>query len=151
MGSNVPTLVQGELKMAQYVKKLFDGDRKAIFSFTAKIASTTAETYKVDASALNARADGTACTYVNINKMWWSSSVTAPAKTLLVEWDNSGTNPVAWSCNHADDADFSSIGTLQNTKATNYSGDVLINFSSVTNDDTASIVIEFIKEYDAIS
>ena len=83
--------------------------------------------------------------------MWWSSSVTAPAKTLLVEWDNSGTNPVAWSCNHADDVDFSSIGTLQNTKATNYSGDVLINFSSVTNDDTASIVIEFIKEYDAIS
>ena len=137
--------------MAQYVKKLFDGDRKAIFSFTAKIASTTAETYKVDASNLNARADGTACTYVNINRMWWSSSVTAPAKTLLVEWDNSGTNPVAWSCNHADDADFSSIGTLQNTKATNYSGDVLINFSSVTNDDTASIVIEFIKEYDAIS
>ena len=137
--------------MAQYVKKLFDGDRKAIFSFTAKIASTTAETYKVDASALNARADGTACTYVYINKMWWSSSVTAPAKTLLVEWDNSGTNPVAWSCNHADDVDFSSIGTLQNTKATNYSGDVLINFSSVTNDDTASIVIEFIKEYDAIS
>ncbi len=137
--------------MAQYVKKLFDGDRKAIFSFTAKIASTTAETYKVDASALNARADGTACTYVNINKMWWSSSVTAPAKTLLVEWDNSGTNPVAWSCNHAQDVDFSSIGTLQNTKATNYSGDVLINFSSVTNDDTASIVIEFIKEYDAIS
>ena len=83
--------------------------------------------------------------------MWWSSSVTAPAKTLLVEWSNSGTNPVAWSCNHADDVDFSSIGTLQNTKATNYDGDVLINFSSVTNDDTASIVIEFIKEYDAIS
>mgnify|MGYP003124176639 FL=1 len=151
MGSNGPTLVQGELKMAQYVKKLFDGDRKAIFSFTAKIASTTAETYKVDASALNARADGTACTYVNINRMWWSSSVTAPAKPLIIEWDNSGTNPVAWSCNHAQDVDFSSIGTLQNTKATNYSGDVLINFSSVTNDDTASIVIEFIKEYDAIS
>ncbi len=151
MGSNGPTLLQGELKMAQYVKKLFDGDRKAIFSFTAKIASTTAETYKVDASALNARADGTACTYVNINRMWWSSSVTAPAKPLIIEWDNSGTNPVAWSCNHAQDVDFSSIGTLQNTKATNYSGDVLINFSSVTNDDTASIVIEFIKEYDAIS
>ena len=151
MGSNVPILLQGELKMAQYVKKLFDGDRKAIFSFTAKIASTTAETYKVDASALNARADGTACTYVNINRMRWSSSVTAPAKPLIIEWDNSGTNPVAWSCNHAQDVDFSSIGTLQNTKATNYSGDVLINFSSVTNDDTASIVIEFIKEYDAIS
>jgi|TARA_R100000084_G_C4582382_1_gene114428 hypothetical protein len=151
MGSNVPILLQGELKMAQYVKKLFDGDRKAIFSFTAKIASTTAETYKVDASNLNARNDGTACTYVNINKMWWSVNNTAVTKPLLIEWDNSGTNPIAWSCNYADDMDFSSIGTLQNTKATNYSGDVMINFSSVTNDDTASIVIEFIKEYDAIS
>ena len=137
--------------MTQYVKKLFDGDRKAIFSFTAKIASTTAETYKVDASTLNARNDGTSCTYVNINKMWWSVNNTAVTKPLLIEWDNSGTNPIAWSCNYADDMDFSSIGTLQNTKATNYSGDVLINFSSVTNDDTASIVIEFIKEYDAIS
>jgi len=47
--------------------------------------------------------------------------------------------------------DFGSIGTLQNTKATNYSGDVNINFSSVTNGDSAAIVIEFIKEYDAIS
>ena len=70
MGSNGPTLVQGELKMAQYTKKLFDGDRKAIFSFTAKIAATTAETFNVDASALNARNDGTACSFININKLW---------------------------------------------------------------------------------
>ena len=54
--------------MAQYVKKLFDGDKKAIFSFTAKIASTTAETFNVDASALNVRNDGTACTFININR-----------------------------------------------------------------------------------
>jgi hypothetical protein len=118
--------------MAQYVKKLFDGDKKAIFSFTAKIASTTAETFNVDASGLNARNDGTACTFININKLWWV---------------NSGTNPSAWSCNFADDMDFSTIGGLQNTKAANYTGDVLINFSSVTNDDTASLVVEFIKEY----
>ena len=137
--------------MAQYTKKLFDGDRKAIYSFTATIASTTAETFKVDASALNARADGTACTYININRIWWSSSVSSPTKPLLVEWDNSGTNPVAWVCDTSDDMDFGSIGTLQNTKATNYSVDVNINFSSVTNGDSAAIVIEFIKEYDAIS
>jgi hypothetical protein len=47
--------------------------------------------------------------------------------------------------------DFSTIGGLQNTKATNYTGDVLINFSSVTNDDTASLVVEFLKEYSSIS
>ena len=137
--------------MAQYVKKLFDGDRKAVFSFTAKIASTTAETYNVDASALNARNDGTACTYVDINKMWWSVNNTAVTKPLLLEWVNSGTNPIAWSCNYAEDQDFSSVGGLLNTKASNYTGDVLINFSSVTDNDTASITVEFLKRYSSIS
>ena len=151
MGCNDPTLLQGELKMVQYVKKLFDGDRKAVFSFTAKIASTTAETYNVDASGLNARNDGTACTYVDINKMWWSVNNTAVTKPLLLEWVNSGTNPIAWSCNYAEDQDFSSVGGLLNTKASNYTGDVLINFSSVTNDDTASITVEFLKRYSSIS
>tara|TARA_R100001594_G_scaffold16161_2_gene33528 strand:+ start:252 stop:665 length:414 start_codon:yes stop_codon:yes gene_type:complete len=137
--------------MVQYVKKLFDGDRKAVFSFTAKIASTTAETYNVDASALNARNDGTACTYVDINKMWWSVNNTAVTKPLLLEWVNSGTNPIAWSCNYAEDQDFSSVGGLLNTKASNYTGDVLINFSSVTDNDTASITVEFLKRYSSIS
>ena len=137
--------------MAQYVKKLFDGDRKAVFSFTALIASTTAETYNVDASGLNARNDGTSCTYVDINRVWWSVNNTAVTKPLLLEWVNSGTNPIAWSCNYAEDQDFSSIGGLLNTKASNYTGDVLINFSSITNDDTASITIEFLKRYSSIS
>ena len=137
--------------MVQYVKKLFDGDRKAVFSFTAKIASTTAETYNVDASGLNARNDGTACTYVDINKMWWSVNNTAVTKPLLLEWVNSGTNPIAWSCNYAEDQDFSSVGGLLNTKASNYTGDVLINFSSVTDNDTASITVEFLKRYSSIS
>ena len=137
--------------MAQYVKKLFDGDRKAVFSFTALIASTTAETYNVDASGLNARNDGTSCTYVDINRMWWSVNNTAVTKPLLLEWVNSGTNPIAWSCNYAEDQDFSSIGGLLNTQASNYTGDVLINFSSVTDDDTASITIEFLKRYSSIS
>tara|TARA_Y100000310_G_scaffold310352_1_gene355479 strand:+ start:40 stop:453 length:414 start_codon:yes stop_codon:yes gene_type:complete len=137
--------------MAQYVKKLFDGDRKAVFSFTAKIASTTAETYNVDASGLNARNDGTSCTYVDINRVWWSVNNTAVTKPLLLEWVNSGTNPIAWSCNYAEDQDFSSIGGLLNTQASNYTGDVLINFSSVTDDDTASITIEFLKRYSSIS
>jgi len=136
--------------MAQYTKKLFDGDKKAIFSFTAKIASTTAETFNVDASGLNARNDGTACSFININKLWWSVNNSATTKPLLLEWVNSGTNPIAWSCNFADDMDFSTIGGLQNTKAANYTGDVLINFSSVTNDDTASLVVEFLKEYTPI-
>ena len=137
--------------MAQYVKKLFDGDRKAVFSFTAKIASTTAETYNVDASGLNARNDGTSCTYVDINRVWWSVNNTAVTKPLLLEWVNSGTNPIAWSCNYAEDQDFSSIGGLLNTQASNYTGDVLINFSSVTDNDTASITIEFLKRYSSIS
>ena len=131
---------------------ILDGPKTAVMKFT-NISDGTGESAvtKVDVSALTSGINGQACYGININRIWWSSSVSSPTKPLLVEWDNSGTNPVAWVCDTSDDMDFGSIGTLQNTKATNYSGDVNINFSSVTNGDSAAIVIEFIKEYDAIS
>ena len=48
--------------MVQVVKKLFDGNRKAVFSFNATIASTTAESYTVNASDLDANiVSGASC------------------------------------------------------------------------------------------
>jgi hypothetical protein len=138
--------------MAEYALKMFDGDKKAIYSYTALIASTTAETYNVDASGLNARqSDGASCTYLNINKVWWSINHSAVTKPLTLEWVNSSTNPIGLALTGNGFHDFSSIGGLQNTKAANYTGDVLINFASVTNSDTCSVVIEFLKQYDSIS
>ena len=54
--------------MVQVVKKLFDGNRKAVFSFNATIASTTAESYTVNASDLNSNVtSGATCASVDIN------------------------------------------------------------------------------------
>jgi len=146
VGCNDPTLLQGELKMVQVVKKLFDGDRKAVFSFNATIASTTAESYTVNASDLDANNAGATCASVDINKVWWSVNNTAVTKPLKLLWDAT-TDELALTCNYSDSQDFSSIGALRNTQASGYSGDVIINFSSVTNDDTATCVIEFLKRY----
>ena len=146
MGCNDPTLLQGELKMVQVVKKLFDGDRKAVFSFNATIAGTTAESYTVNASDLNANNAGATCALVDINKVWWSVNNTSVLKPLKLLWDAS-TDELALTCNYSDSQDYSSIGGLLNTQATGYSGDTIINFSSVTNDDTATCVIEFLKRY----
>ena len=132
--------------MVQVVKKLFDGDRKAVFSFNATIASTTAESYTVNASDLDANNAGAACASVDINKVWWSVNNTAVTKPLKLLWDAT-TDELALTCNYSDSQDFSSIGALRNTQASGYSGDVIINFSSVTNNDTATCVIEFLKRY----
>tara|TARA_R100001143_G_scaffold25937_1_gene26248 strand:- start:40 stop:441 length:402 start_codon:yes stop_codon:yes gene_type:complete len=133
--------------MVQVVKKLFDGNRKAVFSFNATIASTTAESYTVNASDLDANmASGAACASVDINKVWWSVNNTSVLKPLKLFWDAT-TDELALTCNYSSSHDYSSIGGLRNTQASGYTGDVLITFESVTNDDTATCVIELLKRY----
>ena len=133
--------------MTQVVKKLFDGNRKAVFSFNATIASTTAESYTVNASDLNANTtSGATCASVDVNQVWWSVNNTAVTKPLKLLWDAS-TDELALTCNYSASHDYSSIGGLRNTQASGYSGDVIINFSSITNDDTATCVLELLKRY----
>ena len=107
MGCNDPTLLQGELKMVQVVKKLFDGNRKAVFSFNATIASTTAESYTVNASDLDANNAGATCASVDINKVWWSVNNTAVTKPRKILWDAT-TDELALTCNYSDSHDYSS-------------------------------------------
>ena len=133
--------------MVQVVKKLFDGNRKAVFSFNATIASTTAESYTVNASDLDANiTSGAACASVDINKVWWSVNNTSVLKPLKLFWDAT-TDELALTCNYSSSHDYSSIGGLRNTQASGYTGDVLITFESVTNSDTATCVIELLKRY----
>ena len=133
--------------MVQVVKKLFDGNRKAVFSFNATIASTTAESYTVNASDLDANmVSGAACASVDINQVWWSVNNTSVLKPLKLFWDAT-TDELALTCNYSSSHDYSSIGGLRNTQASGYTGDVLITFESVTNSDTATCVIELLKRY----
>ena len=144
--------------MSQVITKQFDVNIKAIFTMNFKIASTTAETYTIVPSDLNnskgwatgATANsGDVCTNLTINKVWWSVNNSAVTKPLLVEW-KATSNSQAITCNYADSKDFSAIGGLLNplTPGTGgATGGLDIKFLSVTDDDTATLVLELLKIY----
>ena len=135
--------------MTQVVTKQFDGTRKSIFTINFKIAATTAETFTIVPANLNNSNSGDVCTNLTINKLWWSVNNTAVTKPLLVEW-KATSNSQAITCNYADSKDFSAIGGLTNplTPGTGgATGGLDIKFLSVTDDDTATLVLELLKIY----
>jgi hypothetical protein len=132
--------------MSQVINKQFDGDRKAIFVMNFKIASTTAESYEIVCANLNTNIAGAACTSLVINKVWWSVNNTAVTKPLSIYWEASADD-LAITCNYADSKDFSAIGGLLNPESSGYSGDIKVEFESVTDDDTATLVLELLKSY----
>ena len=135
--------------MSQVITKQFDGTRKAIFTMNFKIASTTAETYTIVPSDLNnskgwatgATANsGDVCTNLTINKVWWSVNNSAVTKPLLVEW-KATSNSQAITCNYGGLLNPLTPGTGGAT------GGLDIKFLSVTDDDTATLVLELLKIY----
>jgi len=132
--------------MSQVINKQFDGDRKAIFVMNFKIASTTAESYEIVCANLNTNIAGTACSSLVINKIWWSVNNTAVTKPLSLYWEASADD-LAITCNYADSKDFSSLGGLLNPESSGFSGDIKVEFESVTDDDTATLVLELLKNY----
>ena len=132
--------------MTQVINKQFDGGRKAIFVMNFKIASTTAESYEIVCANLNNNTAGDACTSLAINKVWWSVNNTAVTKPLSLYWEASADD-LAITCNYADSKDFSSLGGLLNPESASYSGDIKVEFESVTDDDTATLVLELLKNY----
>ena len=67
---------------------------------------------------------------------------------LKIDW-KATTNKLALTCNYADSKDFSTIGGLLNSTIGDggSTGGVEVKFTSVTNDDTASLVLELLKSY----
>ncbi|MDP6586539.1 MAG: hypothetical protein QF535_17930 [Anaerolineales bacterium] len=134
--------------MTEQANIQFDGERKAIVSYTATIASTTAENYTFAVSAFNASGlNGKAVTRLDINRVWFNVSATAPAAAMTIEWNTSGTNELALTGVYSGEYDFTSIGGLVNPEPTDWDGGIKILFNSVTNSDTCSIVLELLKRY----
>ena len=127
----------------------FDGERKAIVTYTATIASTTAEDYTFAKTAFAASTtNGKAVTRLDINRVWFNISATAPAKAMTIEWDSSGANELALTAIYSGDYDFSSVGGLINSKPSGWNGGIKVLFNSVTNDDTCLVMLELLKRYD---
>ena len=131
--------------MSKVTVTQFDGDRKAIIYCNFRIASSTAETFVINVANLVKNKNGDACTSLAINKAWWSVNNTAVTKTLELVW--AGSNDLALACNFAEDQDWSSIGGLKNPKSGGHNGNIEVKFTSQTNGDTATIVLELLKNY----
>ena len=97
----------------------------------------------MNASTLN----GESCAHVSLNKIWYSVSVTAKVDSLGLSWDNSGTDPIFLTLEGDGHFDYSSIGGIQNNKATNFTGDVNATLPACTSGDSASVTCEWLLNY----
>ena len=129
---------------------LSDGDRIAIVKLT-NISDGTGESSveKVDVASLTSAADGTACSRVHIEQIWYDIG----GMRVALEW-NASSNVVAAVLGGSAAAgnvnghmDFRSFGGLKNTEASGANGDIDLTTHGHTNHDHYTIVMQLRKSY----
>ena len=126
---------------------VFDGSKKLITHYNVVSDNSGSTTKIVDVSALAKSPAGKSCLTVRLNKVSFNVSVTAPVDAIRMLWD-ADTDVVFQTLNGEMEYDYSSFGGLKNTEATNFTGDVNVVLPACTNGDSATIVCEWIKEYE---
>ena len=124
------------------------GSKHAIVKFTnISDGSGEASVKKIDVSALSAGRDGTACSKVDIEKIWYDTggirvdiewAATTNVKSLVLGGSAAAGN-VQGHLN------FSEFGGIKNTEASGYDGDVDLTTSGHTNLDHYTIILELRK------
>ena len=125
---------------------VFDGSKKLITHYNVVSDNSGSTTKIVDVSALTSN-NGKTCKTVRLNKIHFNVSVTAPDDAIRMLWD-ADTDVVFQTLNGEMEYDYSSFGGLKNTEATNFTGDVNVTLPACSNGDSATIVCEWIKEYE---
>ena len=128
---------------------LVDGTRTAVMKFTnISDGNGEASVVKVDVSALNSHPDGTACSQVTIDQIWYDIG----GMRLLIDFAAS-TNVAALvlggsaaAGNVQGHMDFRSFGGIKNN-ASSPDGDLDFTTSGHTNLDHYTIVLEMRKQY----
>jgi|TARA_Y100000310_G_C20257069_1_gene611843 hypothetical protein len=125
-------------------KVIEDGPRKFVKSFAyTYVDSGQSAVMAVDVSGLAPLQDGTVCSNLQINKIWFSTI----GLSLKILWDAStDTLAVELPSGYQGDFDFSSFGGLVNS-ATSPTGDLRFTTIGHGAGDTYMVVLECIKEY----
>ena len=125
---------------------IIDGTHRAVIQLT-NLSDGTGESAvtKVDVSGLNAKADGTACSGVTIEKV--HHSVTGFTQVQLF-WDAS-TDTIALALAESSNGhmDFSEFGGIKNTSGSGKTGDINLTTIGAANLDTYVIVLDLLKHY----
>ena len=126
---------------------LFSGDRELVTHYNNVSDNTGGSTKIIDVdAAANNRSDGTSCSRVTLNKIWYSVSMTAKVDAVKLMWD-ADTDATFLTLEGDGYLDYSSIGGIKNNEATNATGDVIIVMPACTANDSATITCEWIKTY----
>ena len=129
---------------------IVDTDKRAIIKLTnLSDGSGESSVQKVDVSALNSHPDGTACSRVTIDQIWYDVG----GMRVALEW-NASTNVVcmvlggsAAAGNGQGHMDFRSFGGIKNNAGSGINGDLDLSTSGHTNLDHYTIVLELRKSY----
>ena len=125
-------------------KVIEDGPRKLVKSFAYTYVDTgQSAVLAVDVSGLATLQDGTACTGVRINKIWFSTV----GLSLKILFDASTDSlAVELPTDYQGEFDFSSFGGLANT-ASSPTGDLRFTTVGHGSGDTYTVVLECIKNF----
>ena len=129
---------------------LVDTDKRAVIKLTnLSDGSGESSVKKVDVSALNSHPDGTACSRVTIDQIWYDVG----GMRFALEW-NASTNVVAMVLGGSAAAgnvhghmDFRSFGGIKNNAGSGIDGDIDLTTNGHTNLDHYTIVLELRKSY----
>jgi hypothetical protein len=129
---------------------LVDTDKRAVIKLTnLSDGSGESAVKKVDVSALNSHPDGTACSRVTIDQIWYDVG----GMRVSLEW-NASTNVVAMVLGGSAAAgnvhghmDFRSFGGIKNNAGSGIDGDIDLTTNGHTNLDHYTIVLELRKSY----
>ncbi len=124
---------------------IIDGQKTVVMKFT-NVSDGTGESAvkKVDVSALTALPDGTACTGVTIERIWWQC---IGMKVQILFDASTDAFCIELGENQSGNHDYTSFGGLTNNAGSGKTGD--INFTTVghTSADTYTIILTMRKEY----
>tara|TARA_R100001443_G_C3358686_1_gene178552 strand:+ start:264 stop:668 length:405 start_codon:yes stop_codon:yes gene_type:complete len=124
---------------------LHDGDRKVVMKFT-NISDGSGESAvaKVDVSALSSLPDGTACSGVTIEEIWWQCI----GMKVSLFWDaTSNVIIMQLGENQSGHHDYRDFGGLSNNSGSGKTGDVLFTTVGHSSADTYSIILSMRKNY----
>ena len=124
---------------------LIDGPNKAVMKFT-NISDGSGESavVKVDVSALEASLNGTACSEVVIERIWWQC---IGMKVQILFDATTNAFCIELGENQSGDHYYTSFGGLTNNAGSGVTGDVLFTTVGHSSADTYTIILYMRKKY----
>lgn len=131
-------------------RNIFDGGRKLVHSYVNISDGSGHSAVMIDVGTLTTNAEGKTCNRVILKKLWFNNGLAAAASPVQLQWNvGGGANETFLTLGQGSDSyDFTSAGGIDNSEASNVSGDIFIVVpSNIVNGESVTIISEWVKRY----